>query len=116
MFDKHWKLNGWPTPKREFVFHPTRLWRFDFCWPDKKIALEIQGQGSHNTLSGMTKDYEKQHAAMQLGWQVIYCTANQLKDGSIYQVVLSFLGIKNNKPFTINSVKGKLQVWKTKEH
>ena len=26
----------------EHKFHPTRRWRFDFCWPQEKIALRLR--------------------------------------------------------------------------
>lgn len=27
----------------EHRFHPDRMWRFDFAWPDRKVAIEFQG-------------------------------------------------------------------------
>ena len=27
----------------EYRFHPTRKWRFDYAWPENKIALEVEG-------------------------------------------------------------------------
>ena len=27
--------------KQEFKFHPDRKWRFDFAWPEQKIAIEV---------------------------------------------------------------------------
>ena len=28
---------------KEYLFHPTRKWRFDYAIPDHKIALEVEG-------------------------------------------------------------------------
>ena len=40
-----------PAPVPEFRFHPERKWRFDFAWPEHKIAVEQEGgvwiQGRH---------------------------------------------------------------------
>ena len=63
-----------PEPVREHRFHPTRKWRFDFCWPDRLVAVEIEGVtyqgGRHQTVKGFIDDCEKYEAAMMLGWRV----------------------------------------------
>jgi very-short-patch-repair endonuclease len=69
------KICGLPEPIREFVFHPTRKWRFDFSYPEIKVAIEIEGaiwvQGRHTRGSGFTKDCEKYNAAVMLGWRIL---------------------------------------------
>ena len=64
-----------PEPVREYMFHPSRKWRFDFAWPSKKIAMEIEGgawiSGRHNRGSGFTNDMIKYNAACELGWRVL---------------------------------------------
>lgn len=47
-----------PTPTREFRFHPTRKWRFDYAWPLFKVALEIEG-GAHGRLLIVTDGVER---------------------------------------------------------
>ena len=39
------KLAKLPTPEREYKFHPSRRWRFDFAWPALylRIAVEVEG-------------------------------------------------------------------------
>ena len=32
-----------PSPQPEFRFHESRKWRFDFAWPDHKVAVELEG-------------------------------------------------------------------------
>ena len=66
---------GIPPYEREFRFHPTRRWRFDFAWPDKKVAVEIDGllydgQGGHQSVRGYVQGCEKYEAALNLGWRV----------------------------------------------
>ena len=59
-------------------------WRFDFAWPDKRIAFEIEGapgRGRHTTFIGFSKDCEKYNAATRLGWAVYRVTGAQVKDG-----------------------------------
>ena len=57
------KDNNIKLPETEFKFHATRHWRFDYCWIDDKIALEVEGgiwiNGRHNRGSGSIKDMEK---------------------------------------------------------
>lgn len=56
---------------REYQFHPTRKWRFDVAWPEQKLAVEIDGRGRHQTISGVRKDYEKHNEATRMGWRVL---------------------------------------------
>lgn len=75
-FLRHWKLlyPDLPEPVREHRFHPTRKWRFDFGFPDLKIAVELHGggnRGRHNTVAGMAKDLEKYNTATVAGWRCL---------------------------------------------
>ena len=63
-----------PAPVAEFRFHPTRRWRFDYAWPDRHVAAEIDGGqyacfggGRHNT----DRDRAKLNTAAALGWRVL---------------------------------------------
>lgn len=70
---------------REHRFHPTRKWRFDIAWPDKRRAVEIQGGiwigGRHNRPQGMENDAEKLNEAQAMGWFVLVVTAKQIGSG-----------------------------------
>lgn len=76
------KLAGLPEPKREHRFHPIRMWRFDFCWPAYKVALEVEGmtfgRGRHTRGSGYAEDCRKYNAAACLGWVVIRITSTMM--------------------------------------
>lgn len=66
---------------REYRFHPTRQWRFDYAIPDLRIAIEIDGgiwiNGRHNRPSGYLGDMEKFNAAATLGWVVLKFTPQE---------------------------------------
>lgn len=66
---------------REYRFHPTRQWRFDYAIPDLRIAIEIDGgiwiNGRHNRASGYIGDMEKFNAAATLGWVVLKFTPQE---------------------------------------
>ena len=67
------------SPILQHKFHPVRNWRFDFCWPVAKLAIEIQGFGpGHNSYTGMSSDYEKHNAALILGWRILYFMAHDV--------------------------------------
>ena len=65
---------GLPKPQVEYRFHPTRRWRFDYAWPDLKLAVEYEGGtwsgGRHTRALGYAKDCEKYNEAALLGWKV----------------------------------------------
>ena len=80
-----------PEPTPEFRFHPTRKWRFDFAWPERKLALEVQGaiftQGRHTRGAGLLKEHEKLNAAAIAGWRVLFVTPAQIRNGQAVQFV-----------------------------
>jgi hypothetical protein len=71
-----------PTPEREFKFHPVRLWRFDIAWPELKVAVELHGGlwvgGGHNRGVQMQSDYSKINSAQLLGWTVLQFGTDQI--------------------------------------
>ncbi len=84
-------------PALQHRFHPTRKFRFDFAWPTKKVAVEIQGYGpGHFSLLGATKDYDRLIECLKLNWRVIYFTNMHLSDKrmlSTLDTVAYFLSI-----------------------
>jgi hypothetical protein len=77
--------DGLPMPEPEFQFEPSRRWRFDWCWPEQKVALEIEGavwtRGRHTRGAGFIKDMEKYNHAAAMGYRVIRCTPNGIAWG-----------------------------------
>ena len=87
MLALHIKAVKLPPPEREYRFHPTRRWRLDFAWPDRKIAVEVEGvvhdgKGRHQTAKGYAADCEKYNSALLDGWKVLRFTPNVIKSGS----------------------------------
>lgn len=75
-----------PPCEREYRFHPTRLWRFDYAWPDLRLAVELDGFG-HHKLSRYWGDVDKFNAAALLGWWVIHVTSKMVHQGTGLQLV-----------------------------
>jgi len=73
-----------PKPEVEYKFCETRKWRFDFCWPDKKVAVECEGGiyrgGGHTSIKGFEKDIEKYNHAVLDGWKVLRYTTNTMNN------------------------------------
>ena len=64
---------------REYQFDEIRGWAFDFCWVERRIAVEVDGRG-HNKDNRYYADIEKcNHAALQ-GWLVLHCTTAMIDD------------------------------------
>jgi len=86
------KRAGLPEPVREYHFaKPDRAWRFDFAWPDRGIALEVEGgiysRGRHVRPSGFLKDMEKYNSAAARGWLVFRCTPQTLDSMTTVEMI-----------------------------
>lgn len=71
---------------REYRFHPTRRWRFDFSVDHHRpLAVEVEGggyvRGRHTRGLSFEHDCEKYNEAMILGWRVLRVTPAQVEDG-----------------------------------
>lgn len=74
-----WSVWGCGEPEREYRFHATRRWRFDFAWPQVKVAVEVHGFGwGHQAQQHVSGDAEKARAAILCGWTVLTYTAKCL--------------------------------------
>ena len=86
-------VSGW---ERETRFCDRR-WRFDFAWPDRKLAVEIEGgtwggKGRHTTGTGFAADCVKYNTAALLGWTVLRYTSTHVEDWSAARQVAEVVG------------------------
>lgn len=86
------RLLGFSEPVPEYPFAPPRKWRFDWCWPELRLALEQDGVlpgagGRHQRSAGFERDMEKLNEAALLGWTVIRFTPRMVKDGRAVKVI-----------------------------
>ncbi len=90
----HCRVDG-ITPERELVFHPKRKWRFDFAFPEKMIAVEVEGGmgGRHQRIGGFVGDCHKYNAAALLGWRVFRFTTDMVMDGTAINTIRAALGM-----------------------
>lgn len=83
-------------PEQEYRFHPQRRWRFDFAWPEERVAVEIEGgawvNGRHTRGSGFGEDCRKYNEAVVLGWRVLRVTGEHIENGSAMNWLMRMLG------------------------
>lgn len=79
-------------PVREFQFHRTRKWRFDFYFPEKKLAVEVEGgYGGRHQRTGFATDMQKYNAAASMGIMVLRFTTRDVMRGDAINQVLGVL-------------------------
>jgi hypothetical protein len=82
VFPQFCKAMGLPPPVPEHRFHPDRKWRFDYAWPEIKVALEVEGGvwsgGRHTSSQGFEGDMAKYNAASVSGWRILRVQPRQL--------------------------------------
>lgn len=80
-----------PVPVLEHQGIPGRKFRFDLCWPDRRLALEIDGavwvNGRHSRGSGVQTDCEKFSLAAAHGWRVMRVTPDMVRSGKALRLV-----------------------------
>ena len=79
------------SQEREYRFDKKRKWRFDFAYPERKIAIEVEGGvfsgGRHTRGKGFTADCEKYNRATELGWSVYRFTTQQVRNGEAIELL-----------------------------
>ncbi len=86
----HMKAAGL-NPVPEFQFHKPRRWRFDFAFPDQKVAVECEGGtfsgGRHVRGKGFALDCQKYNQASIDGWTLLRFTGAMITDGTALQTI-----------------------------
>jgi very-short-patch-repair endonuclease len=84
---------GLPAPNVEYPFAKSvgRGWRFDMAWPDRLVAVEIEGAtwaaGRHSRGDGFEEDCVKYAEAAILGWRVLRFTTDMVTDGRAVEML-----------------------------
>lgn len=80
---------------REHRFHQSRRWRFDLCWPDLGLAVELHGMGRHIRPAGFIADRTKVNSAILMGWRVLEFTPahwTQAERDKSLEIILRAMG------------------------
>ena len=66
---------------REYQAIKGRKFRFDFCFTEQRLLIEVNGgtftKGAHSTGKGIARDYEKNNLAQLAGWRCRRLTARR---------------------------------------
>lgn len=73
-----------PAPERQFKFMTGRKYTFDFCWPDRMLAVECQGM-VHRIKDKWQRDLFKRAYALLDGWKVLEVGGDQVRSGVAIQ-------------------------------
>lgn len=80
-----------PIPQREYAFWPGRRFRFDFAWPEHRVALESEGgawtNGAHTRGKHFRQDCRKYSEAAVLGWCVIRVLSQDLNEPETFELI-----------------------------
>jgi very-short-patch-repair endonuclease len=80
----------------EYEFHDERMWRFDFAWPDKMLAIEVEGgtkygNSRHSYGKGFDDDALKYNTASAMGWTLFRFSAHMITSGKAILFIEDFL-------------------------
>lgn len=74
---------------------PNRNWRFDYCWPDLAIAIELDGggwtTGRHHREPAYSRDCVKLNIATGMGWKVYRLTPLMIRQGVAQKILRDVL-------------------------
>lgn len=80
-------IGGWV---REYRFAPQSAHRFDFAWPVRLVAVEVDGWGHHH-LNRFQSDHAKLNLAVLCGWRVLRVFPAEIASGEALQMIEKLL-------------------------
>lgn len=96
------KVRRLPLPECEWKFEAKRRWRFDYAWPEKMVALEVEGGvwtgGRHTRGAGFVKDMEKYNRAAVLGWRLLRVTPDKLVSFGTFEMLRQIFCLRDQQP------------------
>jgi len=81
-----------PAPKRQYKFHSSRRWLADFCWPESRLIVEVNGMThvasrGHTSWAGIHRDYEKANGAQMMGYRYYQFDREMVEDGTAIRTI-----------------------------
>jgi len=70
-----------PPPRTNY---PVAGYSADFCWPDERLIVEVDGYDFHSNRAAVERDHRRDIAHKDAGYEVLRFTAQQLKDDPVY--------------------------------
>jgi very-short-patch-repair endonuclease len=76
MLDGHLAI---PELQYKIVDRSGRMWRLDFAWPLRKLAVEYDGFDWHSDPASFARDRQKRAALMEMDWTVLSIVADDVR-------------------------------------
>ena len=70
-----------PAPRTNY---PVAGYTADFCWPDERLIVEVDGYDFHSNRAAIERDHRRDLVHREAGYEVLRFTARQLKDDPVY--------------------------------
>ena len=72
---------GLPEPllQHEIIDRDGRLWRVDFAWPDRRVAVEYDGFDWHSSTEALRRDRQKRAALEEIGWRTVSIVSDDVR-------------------------------------
>lgn len=84
------KVYGLPEPVRQLKYLEDRKFRADFAWPDRMIALEVDG-AVHRIKGTFQRSFEREYLLKMAGWQVLHVGGNEVRKGIAIEWIRNLL-------------------------
>ena len=82
-------------------------WRLDFAWPDRHLAVEVEGGvwtgGRHTRGAGFEEDARKYNVLALLGWRLLRFTSRSIQSGVALQSIEAALQMKWEQTWVITA-------------
>lgn len=77
-------VSGLPIPVRQHNYLPDRSYKGDFMWPERKIALEVDGS-VHRIKGTFSVSFERAYLLLMAGWTVLHVGGHEVRSGEALQ-------------------------------
>jgi very-short-patch-repair endonuclease len=68
-----------PVLQYQIIDRDGRVWRVDFAWPDRMVAVEYDGFDWHSSSEALRHDRQKRAALEELGWRVMSIVSDDVR-------------------------------------
>lgn len=70
-----------PPPRTNY---PVAGYSADFCWPDERLIVEVDGYDFHASRAAFERDRRRDLVHREAGYEVLRFTGQQLKNDPVY--------------------------------
>lgn len=83
-----------PVRQHRLVVDDRVIARFDFAYPDKKLAIEAHSFMWHSGRDRWVKDVQRERLVRMAGWDVMYVVDEDLRRGALEEQIAERLGLR----------------------